>query len=851
MIVSIAPRVFARLLVCAITLTALPLASLAQEAAKPAEPSQLPPIEVTGKATQKKAPAKKSQAKAKAPAPKAAPQPPVEASLEPAPADTGVTNASSPVTDYVASDATVGTKTAAPLKETPQSISVVGKEQIRDQGVQNLQEALRYMPGVNADPYGYDSRYDASMVRGLNAAYFVDGLRTTYGFGYTTSMIEPYTLDRVEVLRGPSAMLYGQTPTGGMINAVSKMPSAVPYREVGVEYGSFDFKQVKLDMTGPLSMDGKWLYRVVGLARDADTQVDFVENDRLMLAPSITYRPTNKTSITVMGNFRDDHSGSTLQFVPQEGLLYPNRVTGERIGRSTFIGEPGDYYDTQSQSGTLIVDHEFSNGLKVHHASRYSNTETAYESTYGVVMTPARLAFINQLLTAPPAFGGFGLPDGIDASNAPFLNANRTEIARAKTDMFNDTDVFNTDTNLTGKFSTGWIDHTVTGGVDYTRFRTQMTRSGTNIDNLFTTNSLTPLAQLGFMFGGIPFQAPFDIYNPSYGQSTYLISTDGEFIVGEAPLETLPAQTQQQAGIYIQDQLKMGPWVALLGLRQDWLDIQQGATAVLRGEDRQEEATTGRAALLYNFSFGLSPYVAYSTSFAPIPGQPVGDTIETRYNQTRPAGPLEGEQIEVGFKYQPKGAPFALNASIYDLTESNQVIQPDFLFTAVQGADINVRGFEIEALGRVTPELRMIASYSYTEATYEKYPELYPFPSGVSEFMEGKAVDGVPKHQASFWAIYSVQSGLFRGLSFGGGVRYVGESESFAYDLVSLQEQKVVTPSFTLFDAMIAYETADWRWHLTGQNLEDEYHVTTCSAYRGDCGVGQARTIITGFTYKF
>ena len=822
------------------------MAALAQTAAEPAEGvADLPTVEVKADS----APAKKSAKKGAAQtAPKGAVQPSFAADPEGSVQPSGVSNAASPVVDYVAGDATTGTKTDTPLRETPQSISVVGQEQMRDQGVQNLQEAFRYMPGVVADPWGYDSRYDSTMIRGTNAAFFVDGLRTTYGFGYTTSMIEPYALERAEVLRGPASMLYGQTPTGGIVNAISKMPSEIPYREIGVEYGSFDFKQVKLDMTGPLTEDGKWLYRVVGLARDADTQVNFVDNDRLMLAPSITYRPTNRTSITLLGNFRDDHGGSTLQFLPQEGTLYPNTVTGQRVRRSTFVGEPGDYYDTEAQSGTLIVDHEFSDDLKIHHASRYSNTETAYDSTYGVVATPARIAVINDILA------GFGLPpgEGLDGSNAPFFNAGHSEIARAKTIQFNDTDVFSTDTNLTGKFSTGWIDHTVTGGIDYTHFRTQMTTSGTLVDNLFTENSLTPLAQ-AILGSTVGLQPSFDIFNPSYGRPSYYLSTEGGFVFGDIPMIVRPTQVQEQTGIYIQDQLKMGPWSAVLGLRQDWLDISQAGTP-----DQKEEATTGRAALLYNFDSGLSPYVAYSTSFAPIPGQPVADHIFATLAETRPAGPLEGEQIEIGFKYQPAGAPFAINAAVYELTEKNLTVQPDFLFQAVQGADINVRGFEIEAIGKVTPELKVIGAYSYTDATFDKYPELFPYPTGIAEAMQGKQVDGVPKHLASFWAIYSVLDGPLRGLSFGGGVRYVGESESHGREIdivggfpVLGPDLKVKTPSYTLFDAMVAYETEDWRWQITGQNLADKYHMTSCSVYRGDCGVGQARTIITGFTYKF
>lgn len=832
-------RAFARLSVCAVSLFAT--GALAQQAKESAQ--ELPPLEVTAKKAAKKAPAKKAQAKA---APAAATQPVVST---PDQDPSGLPSGLAPVRNYVAGDSTTGTKTDTPLKETPQSISVVGAEQIRDQGVQNLQEAFRYTPGVIADPWGYDSRYDSSMIRGTNAAFFIDGLRTTYGYGYTTSMIEPYSLERAEVLRGPASMLYGQAPVGGIINAISKLPSELPYTEVGVEYGSFDFKQVKFDSTGKLTEDGKWLYRVVGLGREAETQVDYVDNDRLMLAPSITYRPTNDTSITFLGNLRKDQSGSTLQFLPQEGTLYPNQVYG-RVRRSTFVGEPTDHYDTEAQSASIIFDHKFSDALSIHHVSRYSHTETDYDSTYGAVITPARFGFVNALLAAlPPPYNTLSL----DPSTAPFLNAGHTEIARARTISYNDTDVFNTDTSLTGKFSTGPIDHKVTGGVDYMRYDYDQRTSGTLIDNLLTSSSV-----------GFPVQSIFDMFNPQYGQSGTLISTTGGFVLADdIPISSLPGELQTQTGLYIQDQLEFGPWRAVLGLRQDWVSIDKGPGVTSAAIHENDTATTGRAALMYDFSFGLTPYVSYSTSFTPQPGTPVGEHMFTDYRDTRPAGPLEGEQLEVGFKYQPRGAPFAINAALYELTDKNQTVQPDFLFQAVQGADVNVRGFEIEAIGKVTPELKILASYTYTDATYDKYPELFPYPTGISDFMKGKRVDSVPEHMASLWAIYSVNDGLFKGLSFGGGVRYVGASESHGLeiDIVDLgggnlfpvvgPEIAVKTPSYTLFDAMIAYETDDWRWQLTAQNLEDKYFVTSCGAYRGDCGIGQGRTIITGFTYKF
>ncbi|MFG1359117.1 TonB-dependent siderophore receptor [Xanthobacter pseudotagetidis] len=740
------------------------------------------------------------------------------------PGDRATPWSAGPVIDYVATDSRVGTKTDTPLIETPQSITVVGDEQMRDQGVQSLQEAVRYTAGVFADGFGLDSRGDYAIIRGIPASYFIDGLRSSFGYYSNTAAIEPYALERVEVLRGPASMLYGQSSLGGIINGVSKLPLATPRNEITFEYGSFDFKQIKFDTSGPLTADGKWLYRVVGLGRDAGTQVDFVDNDRLMLAPSITYRPTDMTSITLLANFREDHSGSVQQFLPQIGTLVPNRF-GQRADFSTFVGEPSDKYDTSSQSGTFLFDHEFENGLKLRNATRYTHVDNTYNSTYAAVLTPARIATLNALLGGPV----------LNPAYAPFLNYGQSEIARAVVDQQTETGVFNSDTNLTGNFTTGPVEHKVIGGFDYTQYVVNMATSGTLLDNVFPG-----------IPGFLPAQPRFNMYRPVYNQRSYLVGLDGSLVFGQPPLYDRPQETQKQTGLYIQDQMRMGPWIAVLGLRQDWLTIEQEGAA-----DENLSATSTRAALMYETDFGFAPYVSFSTAFEPQPGQPVARNITAPFNTQTPAKPLEGNQVEIGFKYKHPTLPLVVNAAVYDLTQDNVIVQPDFLFNAVQGASINVRGFEIEAIGEITPNIKIVASYSYTDAKYESYPELYPFPSGIPAFMKGKPVDGIPQNLASLWGVYTVKEGQLSGLSFGGGVRYIGEAQSYGRDILTQSVIYVETPAVTLFDAMVAYETKNWRFQVTGQNLANTFYVASCSAYRGDCGVGQARTVIGSATYKF
>src|SRR4051794_33635431 len=163
--------------------------------------------------------------------------------------------ATSPVIGYRAKNAVTATKTDTPLSETPQSVTVITRDQMVDQGANNLQDALNYAAGVRSDAYGVDSRTDSMRVRGAYPDIYLDGLRQAYGYYTSTTRTEPYTLERLEVLRGPSGMLFGAGTAAGVINMVSKRPLQEAQREVGVQFGSFGRKQVQADLTGPLNAD--------------------------------------------------------------------------------------------------------------------------------------------------------------------------------------------------------------------------------------------------------------------------------------------------------------------------------------------------------------------------------------------------------------------------------------------------------------------------------------------------------------------------------------------------------------------------------------------------------------------
>ena len=177
-----------------------------------------------------------------------------------------------------------GSKTNALLVEVPQSISVVNETEMNARHVITVNEALRYTPGVQTDQYGFEPRFDWLEIRGFAAQTFGiyrDGMR----FNSLSGKLDPFELESVEVLKGPSSVLYGEVPPGGLINQVTKRPEQERSTEIGGDFGSFSRRQGTVDTTGSFDHNGVWRYRLLGLLRDSDTQVNFTPDNRRLLAP--------------------------------------------------------------------------------------------------------------------------------------------------------------------------------------------------------------------------------------------------------------------------------------------------------------------------------------------------------------------------------------------------------------------------------------------------------------------------------------------------------------------------------------------------------------------------------------
>jgi iron complex outermembrane receptor protein len=672
----------------------------------------------------------------------------------------------------VATRSASGTKTDTPLKEIPQSITVVTSDQVKDQGTMTVQEAVRYVPGTYADAYGPDTRGDYPRVRGSDPNIYLDGTRLvdTYRFGEYRP--DPFTLSRIEVLRGPSSVLYGDTATSGLLNLVSKRPQAQSYNEITALYGSYDLKRIQADSTGRLSADGEWLYRIIGIFRDSDYQTDFVKNDRQMIMPAITWRPTTDTSWTVLGTIQKDKSGSSTAFLPHSGTIFPN--PNGQIPINRFASEPGfDRYDTSTKSVSSLFEHSFGDVFKVRSNTRYSKVDAQYDTMY-----PNSY----QNLLGLPFF--------------PYVDATQQTVHRFAQIQNTSRDILTTDNHGELNFATGLATHKLLFGFDARRLKERI-EQGVDLN-------LTP----------------FNLYNPVYGEAPFFAQSGGPTF----PVTRQPDARQSLYGLYLQDQMRFGPMIFTAGVRHDKvLNEREG------DPNQTDSAISKRFGLVYETPWGINPYISYSESFNPVFGSNV---CANGFCQ-----PVRGEMYEAGVKYQLTRTS-VFNAAVFDITERNRLMSgPDPVFQ-IQTGEAKIRGLELEYLGEVTPDLSLIASYSYIDArvTVGDVP--------------GARVDGIPANYASLWAKY--RFGLFGvpGFSVGAGVRYIGESWSTGVSPVTGLAGTITTPSHTLFDAMVAWENANWRFQVNASNLTDKVYFATCLT-RGDCFYGTRRTVVSSLTYRF
>ncbi|MEJ6781455.1 TonB-dependent siderophore receptor [Aminobacter sp. Piv2-1] len=330
---------------------------------------------------------------------------------------------------YVGKGSATGAKIDTPFIETPQSISSVTQQQLEDRNPQSLLDTLAYTPGTRVGAFGFDPRFDSFTVRGFDVSYtgvFRDNLLQP-GAGSSLFKTEPYGLEGVSILRGPSSALYGASGAGGLYNLISKRPTEETLREVQLQYGSHNRYQGQFDLSGPVMDDGPFYYRLTGLFRDSDTEQVAVPDDRAYIAPALTWKPDEDTRLTILGEYSRTETGGTAAY-------YYDQATGEVT--DIFAGNPAFNESVQNQAR---IGYEFEHRLN----DTFVFRQNARASTLNI---DADWAFAYQANEDDPLL--------LDSSAGTF-----DERLTAYT----------IDNQLEAKFDTAALQHTLLAGVDFTK----------------------------------------------------------------------------------------------------------------------------------------------------------------------------------------------------------------------------------------------------------------------------------------------------------------------------------------------------------------------------------------------
>lgn len=439
-----------------------------------------------------------------------------------------------PAATIAARQSATGTKTDTPIQKVPQSISVVTAEEMALHQPKSVKEALSYTPGVAVGTRGASNTYDYLIIRGFAADgqsqnNYLNGLKMQGNF-YNDAVIDPYMLERAEIMRGPVSVLYGKSSPGGLLNMVSKRPTTEPLKEIQFKAGTDSLFQTGFDFSDALDDDGVYSYRLTGIARSANAQQKGAEEQRYAIAPAFTWRPDDKTNFTFLSYFQNEPETGYYGWLPKEGTVEP-LPNGKRLPTDFNEGAKNNTYSRNEKMVGYSFDHEFNDTFTVRQNLRFAQNKVSQKSVYGYGMCS------DPLYTKDD--------DALKAS--PCLSIPQSEWNHTLTRQYvidnEKLENFSVDTQLQSKFATGSVEHTLLTGVDFMRMRN-------DIDS---------------WFGYAGSVAPSDIYN--------LDRSDFDF--GAHPDPSGPYRVllkQKQTGLYVQDQAQWDKVLVTLGGRYDWAE---------------------------------------------------------------------------------------------------------------------------------------------------------------------------------------------------------------------------------------------------------------------------------------
>jgi catecholate siderophore receptor len=702
-------------------------------------------------------------------------------------------------------------KFSMPLLDTPKSVTVIPSEVISQTGAVSLTDALRTVPGITigaaegGNPVG-----DNMFIRGYNAQSdtYIDGIRDS-----GSQSREIFSLEQIEVVKGPNSAYGGRSSAGGGINLISKSAKAENFTNGSVGLGSAQYKRATADINRQLSDDVAARLNVMVHSNEVAGRNE-IHGSRWGIAPTITFGLNAPTSATL------SYYHLTTKELPDTGLPFNNPITtGPNISkngngtpidvpRDTFYGLTNrDFRDTQTDIGTIDVHHKFNDGTTLRNVTRYGKSQQDYVWTQ---------------------------PD--DSKGNVVLYG--TVWRRANTRVTS-TDTLANATSLNGTFNTGSVKHTYTGGLELSREHTERTSylftPGTN--NPLTGTTTCPTSGAATLYNCAPMLNP----NPN-----------DPWVYTRSQSPALSDVVSNTRSAYMFDTLEFSPqWLLNLGVRWDdfrsTLNVPQYTLSGVTTQAQHAEVNTNfgnyQAGLVYKPSANSSVYVSYGTSSTP-PGNDGGDGLDALTTVVQNLKPQDSKSFELGTKWELlPGGRLSVSGALFKSTLNNaRVTAPDG--TTQNVGQKTIKGVELGVSGSITRDWQVFGGYTYLDGRIKDNgfvntgttanPVWTPSP------FNGNVFPTTPKNSASLWTSYTIMPRLV----IGGGVNAV--SKVYA----NVNNNKYA-PGYTRFDAMTSYELSkNISLQLNIQNLTDKLYFDKVSSPHY-AGVAPGRTGILTANFKY
>ena len=682
--------------------------------------------------------------------------------------------------------------------DVPQTIQVIGAEIIEQQQAIRLSEVLKNANGV----------YVGSSRGGAQESFFSRGYDMSAnnmfknGFRYNAGSIPEISgLEKVEFLKGGSALLFGNVAPGGILNLVTKTPSFKSGGEIAMQAGSYSYYKPSVDFYGPLN---KFIaYRINGSYENSESFRDVVKNERIYINPSLLFNVTNKTQITLQGDYL------SADWTPDFGTGSFGKEIAE-VSRNSYFGPLWSNGQTKSTSASALVNHDFNKRWKLNFNSSFQSYDRQ-------------------------SFGAERIQPNDEKNETVFGDTNRP-LGKNK----NLEQIFGNQLSLQGCFKTGSIKHQFFTGADW-------------------ENSLATAYTFTFAEKAISINNDGK-YVANYYDMINLFSFDPATQRNDIPQNVTNTQivttNTNRFGIYAQDLISFTEKIKLLaGIRWSWQESQADTNNLVKntiteGAKRLDNAFSPKLGLVYQPTKDMSVFASYSNSFTPN----TGTTVDLK-----PIKPSIIDQYEAGIKKDFWKGVMSTNITVYQITNSNLAQTAEFKADGItQNIDTTIKtlsgetkskGVEIDITARPFDGMNIIAGYSYNDMRYTKTT------GANGSFIEGDRVVRTPANTANLSIFYTLQSGALKGFSLGAIGNYIGDrlgGWNDQYDVTKpngINDRDIPLEGYTTIDASVGYNWKKFSILCKISNITNELNYTVHENY--SINPIAPRQIMTSLKYKF